>query len=114
MLELKKGDEILAVVGGITTIAEARNVFADNLDEVNNKKLAQIQNEEALIKIANAITMCRPDSVFVNTGSAADVQWIREYSLNQSEEKKLAKAGHTIHFDLPEDQPVRQRFPFLL
>jgi len=112
MLELKKGDEILAVVGGITTIAKARNVFADYLDEVNNKKLAQIQNEEALIKIANSINMCRPDNVFVNTGSAADVQWIREYSLSQGEEKKLAKKGHTIHFDLPQDQArlVKQTF----
>lgn len=112
MLEMKKGDEILAVVGGITTIAEARNVFVNNLDEINNKKLAQIANEEALIKIANAISMCQPDSVFVNTGSAADVQWIREYSLKKGEEKKLAKAGHTIHFDLPEDQArlVNQTF----
>ncbi len=112
MLELKKGDEILAVVGGITTIAEARKVFTDNLDEVNNKKLTRIKNEEALIKIANAINMCRPDSVFVNTGSPDDVQWIRQYSLKQGEEKELAKAGHTIHFDLPEDQArlVNQTF----
>ncbi len=112
MLELKKGDEILAVVGGVTTIAEAQNVFTDSLDEINNKKLAQIKNEEALIKIANTIKMCRPDSVFVNTGSAADVQWIREYSLEKGEEKKLAKPGHTIHFDLPEDQArlVKQTF----
>ncbi len=112
MLELKKGDEILAVVGGITTIAEAQKVFTDNLDEINNKKLAQIKNEEALIKIANTIKMCRPDSVFINTGSASDVQWIREYSLNKGEEQKLAKEGHTIHFDLPEDQArlVKQTF----
>ncbi|GAB6190931.1 phosphoenolpyruvate carboxykinase (GTP) [Desulfocastanea catecholica] len=112
MLEMKKGDDILAVVGGIATITEARNVFAENLDESNNAKLAQIKNEEALIKIANAIKMCRPDSVFVNTGSAADVQWIREYSLAKGEEKPLAKAGHTIHFDLPEDQArlVNQTF----
>jgi len=112
MLELKKGDEILAVVGGITTITEARNVFAEKLDETNSKKLAQIRNEEALIKIANTINICRPDSVFVNTGSAEDVQWIREYSLEKGEEKKLAKEGHTIHFDLPEDQArlVNQTF----
>jgi phosphoenolpyruvate carboxykinase (GTP) len=112
MLELKKGDEILAVVGGITTIAEALNVFANNLDEINKKKLAKIQNEEALIKIANSINMCQPDKVFVNTGSTADVQWIREYSLSQGEEKQLAKAGHTIHFDLPQDQArlVKQTF----
>jgi phosphoenolpyruvate carboxykinase (GTP) len=112
MLELKKGDEILAVVGGITNIAEAQKIFADNIDEINNNKLAKIKNEEALIKIANAISMCRPDNVFVNTGSPADVQWIREYSLSKGEEKPLAKAGHTIHFDLPEDQArlVKQTF----
>jgi phosphoenolpyruvate carboxykinase (GTP) len=104
MLELKKGDEILAVVGGVTTIAEARNVFAENLDEINNKKLARINNEDALIKIANTIKMCRPDNVFINTGTADDVQWVRKYSLEKGEEKPLAKAGHTIHFDLPEDQ----------
>jgi phosphoenolpyruvate carboxykinase (GTP) len=112
MLEMKKGDDILAVVGGIATITEAQNVFAENLDENNKAKLALIKNEEALIKIANAIKMCRPDSVFVNTGSAADIQWIREYSLTKGEEKPLAKAGHTIHFDLPEDQArlVNQTF----
>jgi phosphoenolpyruvate carboxykinase (GTP) len=112
MLELKKGDEILAVIGGVTTIAEARNVFAENLDEINNKKLTRINNEDALIKIANTIKMCRPDNVFINTGTAEDVQWVREYSLKKGEEKPLAKAGHTIHFDLPEDQArlVNQTF----
>jgi phosphoenolpyruvate carboxykinase (GTP) len=104
MLELKKGDEILAVVGGIANISEAKKVFTKQLDAINQKKLALITNDEALIKIANAIVMCRPDHVFVNTGSADDVQWIREYSLKKGEEKQLAKKGHTIHFDLPEDQ----------
>ena len=32
MLELKKGEEILAVVGGITTIVDAKKIFANNLD----------------------------------------------------------------------------------
>ncbi|KJR98610.1 MAG: phosphoenolpyruvate carboxykinase [Desulfobulbaceae bacterium BRH_c16a] len=104
MLELKKGEDILAVVGGVATIAEARNVFADKLDNVNLQKLSLIRNEEALIKVANAIILGRPDSVFINTGSPEDIQWIREYSLKKGEEKKLAKKGHTIHFDLPQDQ----------
>ena len=59
---------------------------------------------DALIKVANAISMCQPDSVFIDTGSAEDIQWIREHSLAKGEEKKLAKEGHTIHFDLPQDQ----------
>lgn len=112
MLELKKGEDILAVVGTVKNITEAQGVFAEQLDDTNQKKLALIKNEEALIKVANAITMCQPDSVFVNTGSIEDLQWIREYSLAKGEEKKLSKDGHTIHFDLPQDQArlVKQTF----
>jgi phosphoenolpyruvate carboxykinase (GTP) len=104
MLELKKGDDILLTVGGVGTMDEARKVFDDNLDAENRKKLDAIKNEEALLKVANAIAMCEPEYVFVNTGSEKDVQWIRELSLKTGEEKKLAKEKHTIHFDLPQDQ----------
>ena len=112
MFKLKKGVEILSKVGGITTIAEAKAVFEQNLDEPNINKLAIIKNEEALIKVANSITMCCPDSIFINTVSKEDVQWIREYSIKQGEERKLSKDGHTIHYDLPEEQArlVNQTF----
>ncbi len=112
MLELSKGSDILAVVGGISSLAEAQNVLSDNLDEANLKKLSVITNADALIKIANAIVHCKPDSVFVNTGSAEDLDWIRQYSLDKGEERKLAQNGHTIHFDLPQDQArlVNQTF----
>ncbi len=112
MLELSKGSDILAVVGGISSLAEAQNVLSDNLDEANLKKLSVINNADALIKIANAIVHCKPDSVFVHSGSAEDLDWIRQYSLDKGEERKLAKDGHTIHFDLPQDQArlVNQTF----
>ncbi|MEZ4387083.1 MAG: phosphoenolpyruvate carboxykinase (GTP) [Candidatus Krumholzibacteriia bacterium] len=104
MLELKKGVDILTHVGGVSTIADARAVLERKLDKVNREKLAPITNEDALIKIAAAINMCEPDDVFINTGSAEDVAWIRKYALEKGEEKPLAKPNHTIHFDLPEDQ----------
>ncbi len=104
MLELKKGDDILAVVGGISTITEANTVIKESLDATNLEKLASITNSDALIKIANAISMCKPDKIFIDTGSDEDIQWIRKHSLDKGEEKNLAKEGHTIHFDLPEDQ----------
>jgi phosphoenolpyruvate carboxykinase (GTP) len=112
MLELSKGSDILAVVGGISSLAEAQNVLSDNLDEANLKKLSVITNADALIKIANAIVHCKPDTVFVNSGSTEDLDWIRHYSLDKGEERKLAKDGHTIHFDLPQDQArlVNQTF----
>ncbi|PID74373.1 MAG: phosphoenolpyruvate carboxykinase (GTP) [Desulfobacterales bacterium] len=112
MLELNKGGDILSGVGGVQDIEQARKILDKALDTENKKKLKGISTEDALIKIANAVIMCSPDAVFVNTGSPEDVQWIREYSLRQGEEKKLAKDGHTIHFDLPQDQArlVKQTF----
>ena len=104
MLELKKGDDILAVVGDIRSLDAAKALFSERLDAANLAKLAPIKTEDALIKIANAISICKPTSVFINTGSETDVEWIKEYSLTKGEERKLAKPGHTIHFDLPEDQ----------
>ena len=89
MLELKKGDEILAAVGGIVDISEARQVIKGKLDPANEAKIATIRNEDVLIKIANAISICKPEKVFIDTGSEEDIQWIREYSLQKGEEKKL-------------------------
>ena len=68
MLELKKGVDILAAVGGIKTIDEARKLLEEKLDAENLAKLNKIKTEDALIKIANAISLCEPDAVFIDTG----------------------------------------------
>lgn len=104
MLELQKGADILATVGGVATIDAANTLLAEKLDGDNSRKLEKITNEDARIKIANALAMCKPDAVFINTGSDEDIQWIRDYALAEKEERPLAKPGHTIHFDLPQDQ----------
>lgn len=104
MLELKKGNDILVTVGAIGSITEAMEILKEKTDDVNFKKVSKIQNEEAIIRIANATAMCQPDQVFIDTGSPEDIQWLRQHALDKGEEKKLAKDGHTIHFDLPQDQ----------
>jgi len=104
MLELKKGVDILAAVGGIKTIDEARKLLEEKLDAENLAKLNKIKTEDALIKIANAIAHCKPDAVVVSTGSPEDMQKVREMSIEKGEEKPLAMPDHTIHFDLPEEQ----------
>jgi len=104
MLELKKGADILAEIGGVNSIEQANSILNKNLDQENLAKLSLINNEEALIKIANSIAICEPDFVFIDSGSPDDIDWIREYSIAKGEEKQLAKEGHTIHFDLPQDQ----------
>ena len=104
MLELKRGIDILADIGGIKTLNEAKALFQKKMDADNLAKLEKIRNEEALLKIANAIAVGEPDSVMVNSGSASDLQKVREISLEKGEEKPLAMKDHTIHFDLPQEQ----------
>ena len=104
MLELKKGVDILTTVGGISTLSQAKSLLQQKLDAANLTKISLIKNEAALIKIANSISMCAPSAVFINTGSPEDGKWIRNHALEKGEERQLAKPGHTIHFDLPEDQ----------
>lgn len=104
MLELKKGIDILAEIGEIHTLDEAKALFEFRCDQENVTKLSRIASEEALMKIANAISMTDPDAVFVNTGSDADVQRVTEMSLEKGEEQPLAMKDHTIHFDLAQEQ----------
>ncbi|MFH1462907.1 MAG: phosphoenolpyruvate carboxykinase (GTP) [Pseudomonadota bacterium] len=103
-LVLEQGDDILQAVGGLTDLAAAEAVLAEALDAANLAKLAAVQNAEARIKLANAILIGQPDSVFVIAPSSADVQAIREACLARGEERTLAMPRHTLHFDLPEDQ----------
>jgi phosphoenolpyruvate carboxykinase (GTP) len=112
MLELNKGHDILAKVGGVSSVEEAQSILKGKLDEANLNKLAPITHGDALIKIANAIQICKPQAVFVNSGSEEDVEVIKEIGLRKREEAPLAKHGHTIHFDLPADQArlVNQTF----
>lgn len=112
MLELKKGIDILSDIGGIATIDAANALIEEKCDQESLDKLRKITNEEARMKIANAISMVEPAGIFVNTGSDADKQKVREMSIEKGEEKPLAMKDHTIHFDLPQDQArlVKQTF----
>ncbi len=104
MLELKKGVEILREVGGITSVQEAEALFKEKLDDSNYKKLSKIKTEDALIKIANSISICEPDEVFIITDTREDAAEVKRRSIETGEESPLAIKDHTIHFDLPEDQ----------
>ncbi len=104
MLRLKYGVDILAEVGGIKSIDEARKLFEAKLDRTHLARLGKIKNEEALLKIANAIAHCKPDGVYITTGSPEDMQKVRRMSLEKGEEAPLAMKDHTIHYDLAKEQ----------
>lgn len=104
MFEKKKGIDIVAEIGGITTLDNAMRLFEDKLDDKNLTRIKKIEHAEVIIKIANTIAMCKPDDVFINTGSEADKTYIREMALKKGEEEALPMDRHTIHFDLKDEQ----------
>ncbi len=104
MFELKKGIDILSHIGGLKRSEETEKLFRDKIDDSNFEKIQKIKNDEARLKIANAIMLGQPDNVFVNSGSPEDRQFIIDLSCKKGEESKLAINGHTIHYDLAEEQ----------
>lgn len=104
MFALKRGIDILTEVGGIRTLDEANALFAAKCEPEDVTKLGRIANKEALLKIANAISMTDPDTIFVNTGSETDLQRVRIMALAKGEECPVATRDHTLHFDLAEEQ----------
>jgi phosphoenolpyruvate carboxykinase (GTP) len=104
MMQYEEGIDIVTEIGRVDTLDAAAKVFKNSMDSEHLSRIQQIRNPEVLLKIANAIAMCRPDSVFVNTGSQTDKQFIRELALKRGEEKTLPMAGHTIHYDLKQEQ----------
>ncbi|MBN2039082.1 MAG: phosphoenolpyruvate carboxykinase (GTP) [Spirochaetes bacterium] len=104
MVELKKGVDILSDIGNIKNIQEANVIIEKKCDAESAEKLTKIKNEEAILKIANSISLINPDSVFVNTGSEADLIKVREMAIEKGEEKQLPMKDHTIHFDLAKEQ----------
>jgi len=104
MIYGKNSFDIIIQLGGVTEISAAKKVFEDTMDQDSLSKINQIKTELALLKIANAILVCQPSKVFINTGSEADVQVVRDLALKNGEEAKLAMDQHTIHFDLKKEQ----------
>ena len=96
--------DIVTESGGIKTAEAADKVLEERVEAAQLTKLNKIQNEAVRLKIANAIVLCDPDKVFVNTASDEDRQFIKDLSLKKGEEKALPMENHTIHYDLKEEQ----------
>ena len=96
--------DIVTELGGIKNSEAADKLLKERLEADHLAKLNEVKNEAVRLKIANAIALCDPDDVFINTASDQDRQFIRDLSLEKGEEKALPMENHTIHFDLKEEQ----------
>ncbi len=68
----------------------------DTLKEINNKNVEKV--------IEQFVSLCKPEKVTVLSDNKEDVEYIRNKSIENKEETKLALEGHTVHFDGPKDQ----------
>ena len=70
----------------------------------NYQKLMGLQNPKLHQFVGDALELCNPDSVFVCTDSAEDIETIRRRAIETREEMPLTMKGHTVHFDGYYDQ----------
>lgn len=80
------------------------NILKEKLDSKQYDKLMRISNPELHEFIGKYIEHCNPEKVFVCTDSEEDIQYIREITVTNGEETRLANKNHTIHFDNYFDQ----------
>ncbi|MGB5617898.1 MAG: phosphoenolpyruvate carboxykinase (GTP) [Desulfobacterales bacterium] len=104
MMKKREGVDIVVEIGGIKTPEAAARLFEKKLEAEQLSRLQRVKHPEVKLKIANALAMCRPEHVFINTGTESDRQFIRDLALERGEESKLPMPGHTIHYDLREEQ----------
>ena len=65
-------------------------ILKEKLQEDHYTKLMAIDNPTLYQFIAEYIDLCQPDSVYVCTDSEEDLQYIRESTIRNGEEEKLA------------------------
>ena len=96
--------DVLHALGKIDSREKALDLFSRKMDKTQLDRISKIETPDILIRIANAVALCNPDTVFINTGSEEDKAFIRNLALEKKEERSLAMENHTIHYDLADEQ----------
>ena len=104
MLKTDNDIDIINELGKVNSETSAKEVFKQYMDDEHLSRISKIKHSEVLKKIADAIVRCNPSKIFINTGSSDDRQFIKNLALAGKEESPLAMDGHTIHYDLAQEQ----------
>jgi phosphoenolpyruvate carboxykinase (GTP) len=79
--------------------AKYTDILKDKLDADSFAKLEALDNEKLHAFVADAVSLCKPQTVKVCDDGEQDIAYIRQKSIDQCEEASLALEGHTVHFD---------------
>lgn len=79
-------------------------ILKQKMSAESYRKLLDLNNPALFAFVGEYTELCEPDSVYMCDDSDEDAEYIRNSSLGLGEEKRLAKEGHTIHYDGFNDQ----------
>ncbi len=85
-------------------VNDATELLKEKLSAENYEKLAALANPKLHQFVADAIELCKPESVFVLSDTADEMAYIRKQTLAKGEEIQLTKPAQTAHFDGYNDQ----------
>ncbi|MFZ2447146.1 MAG: phosphoenolpyruvate carboxykinase (GTP) [Syntrophobacteraceae bacterium] len=80
------------------------SLLKEKMSPASYGKLIALDNTKLFEFVGEYVDLCEPDSVYMCDDSDEDAEYIRKKALEFNEEKELAKAGHTIHYDGYDDQ----------
>lgn len=104
MVEKEIGLDIAEELGKVHSHDEVKEIFRRFMDDEHYSRIEAIEDHEVRKRIASAIAICRPKSVYINRGDEEDRAFIKQLALDKGEESSLAMDNHTIHYDLSEEQ----------
>lgn len=85
-------------------IDNPKRVLRTLVDPEAFERLSAIDNQQLYAFVVDAIQLCQPKAVWVSTDSPEEVEYTRRMAVESGEERPLAIAGHTVHFDGMDDQ----------
>ncbi len=85
-------------------MSNAKNILNESLSREHFDKLMALNNDDVNKFVADAITLCEPDEIWVGDDSDADAAYCRQLAIDNHEELRLAIEGHTVHYDGYYDQ----------
>ncbi|MCJ7692590.1 MAG: phosphoenolpyruvate carboxykinase domain-containing protein, partial [Sedimentisphaerales bacterium] len=85
-------------------MSDDRELLKNKLTDEHYDRLSALDNAKLHKFVADAIELCKPESVYVCTDADEDIAYIRELAVKNGEERPLNIKGHTCHFDGYNDQ----------
>jgi phosphoenolpyruvate carboxykinase (GTP) len=82
----------------------ATDVLQKKMSEASFRKLAELKNEKVIAFIEQFARLCDPKSITVCDDSPEDAAYLRRTALAKGEERPMALANQTIHWDGYGDQ----------